>query len=78
MCNYLVKFSPRVDKLLAPVNAVLGHRSEWMWDPDQQEAFREVKKELCGPAVLPVFYQAKRHRVSADASALAIGAALLQ
>ena len=78
MINYLSKFSSKISELCAPIYAVSGSRSIWMWDRVQQEAFEKIKLELSKAPVLCTFDLNKRHRVSVDASKNAIGAVLLQ
>ena len=78
MVNYLSKFSGKLAGLCCPLYAVMGKRKDMYWGGEQQNAFELIKLELANSPVLCAFDLSKRHRVSADASKLALGAVLLQ
>ena len=78
MVNYLSKFSRRVAELCVPLNAITGKNACWVWGPDQEMAFENIKRELASYPILCSFDINRRHRVSADSSQFAIGAVLLQ
>jgi hypothetical protein len=61
MVNYLSKFSSALARLCIPIYKVSGSRSEWIWGPDQQDAFEKVKAELAKAPVLCTFDINKRH-----------------
>ena len=42
MVNYLMKFSKRLAELCVPIYAVSGTKSEWIWGPDQKQAFENI------------------------------------
>ena len=53
-------------------------KNEWMWGPDQDKAFEEVKKELTKPTVLATYATSAPTKIAADASSYGLGAALMQ
>lgn len=78
MVNYLNKFSKKLAEYGAPIYEVLGSPSRWYWGQDQADAFEKIKMELASAPVLCAFDVHKRHKVSSDASRIALGAVLMQ
>ena len=78
MVNYLSKFSSKFAALGAPIYSVTGQSSEWLWGPQQNKVFEDIKTELSSTPVLCAFDLNRRHRISADSSQFALGAVLLQ
>lgn len=78
MVNYLSKFNPYLAELEKPLRDLIKKDSTWVWDCDQQDSFEKVKQAMARAPVLAKFSLGLKHRVSADASAHALGAALLQ
>ena len=46
MVNQLGKFSHNLADLTQPLRLLLSKKSSWLWGPDQERAFAEVKTEL--------------------------------
>ena len=46
MANQLGKFSPRLAEISQPLRELLSTNRSWVWGPDQERAFAEVKAEL--------------------------------
>ena len=68
MANQLGKFSPRLAEITQPLRELLSSKKTWLWGPDQQSAFSEVKSELSMPTILTLYNLEAPTKVSADAS----------
>jgi len=78
MMNQLGKFSLWISELTQPLQELLRTKRSWLWGPDQEQSFNQVKEELSQPTTL-VLYDPKRElKVSADASSFGLGAVLFQ
>ena len=77
MVNYLNKFSKKLAEICVPIYELTGS-GDWYWGVEQEAAFEQIKDELSKAPVLCTFNLESKHRVSSDASRLALGAVLLQ
>ena len=68
MVNQLGKFSPNLTNLSQPLRALLTKKSTWLWGPEQDRAFENVKAELTKPSVLAFYDTLAPTKVCADAS----------
>ncbi len=78
MANQLGKFSPRLADLSQPLRELLSTKRAWLWGPDQDHAFTEVKAELTQSTVLALYDPETTTKVAADASSFGLGAVLMQ
>ena len=77
MINQLGKFSPRLAELSQPLRELLSTKRQWLWSSSQEQAFKQVKKELSHPTVLALYNRQASSKVSSDAS-YGLGAVLVQ
>ena len=78
MVDYMRKFNPGLAEVEAPLRKLLKKQNAWVWGPDQDKAFLQIKQMLSSFPTLVKFDLEKKHRITADASCHSIGAALLQ
>ena len=78
MANQLGKFSHRLADISQPLRELLSTKQSWVWGPDQERAFLEIKTVLTQPTILALYDPVAPTKVSADASSFGLGAVLLQ
>ena len=78
MANQLGKFSCHLANLTHPLRGLLSSKQAWLWGPEQDKAFSQVKEELAKPMVLALYQSGSQTKISADASSYGLGAVLLQ
>jgi len=78
MVNQLGKFTSNLAELTQPLRQLLSKKSAWLWGPDQDLAFANVKKELAKPTTLSLYNPQAPTKVCADASSYGLGAVLMQ
>lgn len=78
MVNYLSRFSPILSEIEVPLRELERRKNDWLWTDRQQDSFEKVKEVITQAPILALFDYSRNHRVTADASAHSLGAALLQ
>ena len=76
LVNYYGKFLPNLATILSPLYLLLQKKQEWIWNSDQEEAFRKVKELLKSPRILVHFDSTLPIILSCDASPYGVGAVL--
>ena len=80
MFTYLSQYSPHLSQKTASRRELCKEDREWIWCPEHEEAFTEIKKmitEVPGP-VLQYYDPSKPVRVQVDASQSGLGAVVMQ
>ena len=78
MLTYLSKFAPNLADVTSPMRMLLKKDTEFIWGPEQDEAFQTVKQIIMQAPVLQYFDPAKPVALQVDASSKGIGAVCLQ
>ena len=78
MVNQLMKFVPSLAEKTKPLRDLLCKDRDWIWGPDQENAFATLKKDLATPEILALYSPDRETVVSADSSSFGLGAVLLQ
>ena len=79
LVNQLAEFTPDIAATAQPLRPLMSPKRAFLWTPDHDEAFRQVKAALLSPPVLASFDPDRPVILQTDASRLyGIGYALLQ
>jgi len=78
MVNYLGKFVPNLSSKTVALRSLLEEKSEWQWQPEHEEEWKQLNDFLTTEPVLKYFDSARRTKISSDASKKGLGAVLLQ
>ena len=78
MVNFLCMFCPELQKLLKPIYYLTRKGRQFLWDKEQQEAFKEIKCRLVKPPVICMPNSTGIFHLYCDTSKFATGSALYQ
>ncbi|GBM20387.1 Retrovirus-related Pol polyprotein from transposon 17.6 [Araneus ventricosus] len=77
-CSWFRRYVPNFANIARPLSNLTKKNVQWIWCPEQQEAFKNSSKSLITPPVLKQADGSKPFRSRTDASSYALGAALTQ
>ena len=78
MVQYLNKFSPRIAELAEPLQDLTKKHAPYVWGPEHNQAFDNIKKEIVQAPILRYYNLKKETVIQTDASIKGLGACLLQ
>ena len=78
MVNYLSKFSAHLSELVKPIRELSKEKVPFNWEPEHQESFKLVKKDIAAAPILAYYNPRKTTVLQTDVSAKGLGACLLQ
>lgn len=77
-CSWYRKFIPNFARTSQPLTNLTRKNTAWKWGPPQQDAFQRLRQALTATPVLRQADHSQPFTLRTDASAYALGAALLQ
>lgn len=77
-CSWYRKFIPQFAKLSQPLSKLTRQKEPWEWGSEQNKSFNKLKSALTSAPILRPADHGQPFTLRTDASAYAIGAALLQ
>ncbi|CAG9138002.1 unnamed protein product [Plutella xylostella] len=78
LVGYFRKFIRDFARISHPLSKLLKKDSAWMWSPEQEESFRELKARLVDRPILAIYDPNAETELHTDASKLGIGGILMQ
>ena len=78
LVNFTARFIPDLATVSAPFRLLTKSGESFVWGPDQQQSFDELKKRLSSAETLGYFDKNAPTKVIADASPVGLGAVLVQ
>ena len=78
LVNYLTRYSGRLASLTAPLRELTKKDTAYVWGPEHDDSFNQVKQEITSMGVLRYFDPNIESVIQTDASQKGVGAVLLQ
>ena len=78
LVNYLTRYSGRLASLTAPLRELIKKDKAYVWGPEHDHSFNQVKQEITSMGVLRYFDPNVESVIQTDASQKGLGAVLLQ
>ena len=78
MIMYLSKFSAILSEIAEPIRELAKNRVPFIWVPEHQAAFTQMKQEIISAPILAYYNPKKKIVLQTDASINSLGACLLQ
>jgi len=66
--GFFRKFVKEYSIMAAPLSKLLKKSQEFLWEEEQETAFRNLKEAIASQPVLTLYDPARRHEVHTDAS----------
>ena len=76
MIAYVRRFIPHCGELTAPLSAITSDKRPFVWTPERDRCFQELKKRLCAAPILQYPRRDCPYQLETDASDRAIGGVL--
>lgn len=76
MVNYYQQFIPNLASKLNPLYKLLQKNTKFVWTKECENAFQNLRKEICGDKVLTPFHASLPVTLATDASPIGFGAVL--
>ena len=73
MVTQLSKFPAHLAHKTKSIRDLLRKRNQWMWGPEQQRAFEQIKADLTRVPLLALYDPNKETKIAADASSFGLG-----
>ena len=78
MVQYLSKFSLRIAEIAEPLHDLTKKHAPYVWGPEHNQAFNNIKKEIIQAAILRYYNPKKATVLQTDASIKGLATCLLQ
>ena len=78
MVNYLSRFAPNLAAITAPMRDLMKKDSEFVWDAQQDCAFKQMKEVITSVDTLAYFDPSKEVTLQVDSSKKGLGAVMFQ
>ncbi|CAC5425645.1 unnamed protein product [Mytilus coruscus] len=78
MTNYSSRFIRHYASICEPLRRLTRHNTDWEWNPEQQQAFDNLKNELSSETVMTYFNPALQIDILVNASPVGLGAIISQ
>lgn len=78
LANHFRKFVPKFAEIARPLTDLTRKHMAFVWGEDQNNAFNQLKSQLCSRNLLALYDPEMQHEVHTDASAVGIAGVLMQ
>ena len=78
LVNFMGRYVEGLSDKLRPLNELLRKDNEWVWGPQQESAFKDIKCAIANATTLAYYDPNKPVTISADASSYGIGGVITQ